>query len=130
MVAFIIGQYDCCSLQDDGLDEDFGGLTLGTGQSAKDSSKEDDIQAICEQRGAGANAPLARQLQAIDEEYKYLLDQGQSGKADYVQNLYVWKSKQATQVRRSRSCVPVQVSIRPGTEWQSRLCTEFICVEI
>ena len=53
------------------------------------------------QRGAGANAPLSRQLQAIDEEYKYLLDQGQSGKADYVQSLYIWKSKQATQVNTS-----------------------------
>ena len=66
---------------------------------AKASSKEDDIQAICVQRGAGSNAPLARQLQAIDEEYKFLLDSGQSGKADYVQGLYIWKSKQALQVK-------------------------------
>ena len=65
---------------------------------AKESSKEDDIQAICVQRGAGSNAPLARQLQAVDEEYKFLLDSGQSGKADYVQALYIWKSKQALQV--------------------------------
>ena len=73
-------------------------MTLGSGQSAKDSSKEDDIQAICMQRGYGTNAPLSRQLQAIDEEYKYLLESGQSGKADYVQGLHIWKSKQATQV--------------------------------
>ena len=65
---------------------------------SKESSKEDDIQAICELRGAGQNAPLALQLKAIDEEYHYLLDQGQSDKADYVQKLYAWKSKQATQV--------------------------------
>jgi len=65
---------------------------------SKESSKEDDIQAICELRGAGRNAPLALQLKAIDEEYHYLLDQGQSDKADYVQKLYAWKSKQATQV--------------------------------
>lgn len=65
---------------------------------SKESSKEDDIQAICELRGAGRNAPLALQLKAIDEEYHYLLDQGQSDRADYVQKLYAWKSKQATQV--------------------------------
>lgn len=68
---------------------------------SKESSKEDDIQAICEMRGAGRNAPLALQLKAIDEEYHYLLDQGQSDRADYVQKLYTWKSKQATQVRES-----------------------------
>ena len=68
---------------------------------SKESSKEDDIQAICEMRGAGRNAPLSLQLKAIDEEYHYLLDQGQSDRADYVQKLYAWKSKQATQVRES-----------------------------
>ena len=66
---------------------------------SKESSKEDDIQAICEIRGTGRNAPLSLQLKAIDEEYHYLLDQGQSDKADYVQKLYAWKSKQATQVQ-------------------------------
>lgn len=73
-------------------------LSLGLSTKSKDSSKEDDIQAICQQRGAGANAPLARQLQAIDEEYKHLLNSGQSQKSDYVQELYLFKSKQATQV--------------------------------
>ena len=68
---------------------------------SKDSSKEDDIQAICEMRGAGRNAPLALQLKAIDEEYHYLLDQGQSDRVDYVQKLYAWKSKQATQVKQA-----------------------------
>ena len=76
---------------------------------SKESSKEDDIQAICEMRGAGRNAPLALQLKAIDEEYHYLLDQGQSDRADYVQKLYAWKSKQATQVRNS--------DINSGTVW-------------
>ena len=79
---------------------------------SKESSKEDDIQAICEMRGAGRNAPLALQLKAIDEEYHYLLDQGQSDRADYVQKLYAWKSKQAIQVRRVTSiCVTVQCSL-------------------
>ena len=62
-----------------------------------ESSKEDDVQAICEMRGAGRNAPLALQLKAIDEEYHFLLDQGRSDRADYVQKLYSWKSKQVTQ---------------------------------
>ena len=79
---------------------------------SKESSKEDDIQAICEMRGAGRNAPLALQLKAIDEEYHYLLDQGQSDRADYVQKLYAWKSKQATQVWRvTLVCVTVQCSL-------------------
>ena len=59
---------------------------------------EDDIQALCEMRGVGRSAPFAAQLKAIDAEYHHLLDQGQSDKADYVQKLYAWKSKQATQV--------------------------------
>ena len=71
---------------------------------SKESSKEDDIQAICEMRGAGCNAPLALQLKAIDEEYHYLLDQGQSDRADYVQKLYAWKSKQGTKVRNADKC--------------------------
>ena len=79
---------------------------------SKESSKEDDIQAICEMHGAGRNAPLALQLKAIDEEYHYLLDQGQSDRADYVQKLYAWKSKQATQVRRvTLTCVTVECSL-------------------
>ncbi|XP_030854513.1 uncharacterized protein LOC580673 [Strongylocentrotus purpuratus] len=82
---------------DDDLDDSMAILSLGLSTKSKDSSKEDDIQAICQQRGAGANAPLARQLQAIDEEFKHLLNSGQSQKSDYVQELYLFKSKQATQ---------------------------------
>ena len=47
------------------------------------------MQAICELCSARWNALLASQLKAIDEEYHYLLDQGQSNRADYVQKLYV-----------------------------------------
>ena len=47
----------------------------------------------------GRNAPLPLQLKAIDEEYHYLLEQGQSDKADYVQKLYALKSKQVSKVR-------------------------------
>lgn len=67
-------------------------------QLSQDSSKEDDIQAICEQRGFGRNPPLALQLKAIDQEYHYLLESQQSDRCEYVQKLYAWKSKQATQV--------------------------------
>jgi hypothetical protein len=67
-------------------------------QQSRDSSREDDIQAICEQRGFGRNPPLALQLKAIDQEYHYLLESQQSDRCEYVQKLYAWKSKQATQV--------------------------------
>ncbi|XP_033123589.1 uncharacterized protein LOC117122192 [Anneissia japonica] len=77
--------------QDDVAD-DFGSLML----NAKETGKEEEIGGICQQRGVDPKAPLSRVLQAIDEEYKFLLESGQSGKADYVQGLYIWKSKQAT----------------------------------
>ena len=68
---------------------------------SKDSSKEHGMQAICELRSSWRNAPLASQLKTIDDEYHYLLDQGQADRAHYVQKLYAWKSKQATQVSSS-----------------------------
>ncbi len=64
---------------------------------ASDSSKEDDINALCEAKGVPKNAPLSSKLKAIDEEYHSLLEQHQSAKADYVQKLYVWKSKQSVE---------------------------------
>ncbi|XP_039248951.2 uncharacterized protein LOC120326691 [Styela clava] len=67
----------------------------GTDMAAKESSKEDDIQAICKMKGVGPGAPLSLQLKAIDDEYHSLLDRGLSSKADYVMALYSWKSKQA-----------------------------------
>lgn len=102
-----------CLLKSDDIDEGFADLSLDS--NAKESSKEDDIQAICQQRGGGSNPSLSRQLQALDEEYRFLLDSGQSGKADYVQGLYVWKSKQATQVSLS-TC---KFHLKPV--WASRL---------
>ena len=65
---------------------------------AKESSKEEECAAICKLRGVSQGSPLSLQLKAIDEEYHHLLDSGQSAKADHVQQLYAWKSKQATQV--------------------------------
>lgn len=55
---------------------------------------EDDIHALAEMRGFGANANATNQLKALDQEYHALLDQGQSEKADYVQKLYAFKQKQ------------------------------------
>ena len=74
-------------------EDDFGFST-----KLKISTEEEDTQALCEMRGVGKNAPLALQLKAIDEEYHYLLDQGQSDKADYVQKLYALKSQQLSKV--------------------------------
>lgn len=66
---------------------------------AKESSKEEECAAICKLRGVdAATAPIALQLKAIDEEYHHLVGSGQSGKADHVQGLFLWKSKQASQV--------------------------------
>lgn len=55
---------------------------------------EDDIRALAEMRGFGANATATNLLKALDQEYHALLDQGQSEKADYVQKLYAFKQKQ------------------------------------
>lgn len=65
---------------------------------AKESSKEEEVLAICKLRGVDASAPVSLQLKALDEEYHHLLDTGQSSKADQLQNLFVWYSKKASQV--------------------------------
>ncbi|XP_025103726.1 uncharacterized protein LOC112569887 isoform X2 [Pomacea canaliculata] len=64
---------------------------------AKESSKEEEVLAICKLRGVDASAPVSLQLKALDEEYHHLLDTGQSSKADQLQNLFVWYSKKASQ---------------------------------
>ena len=65
---------------------------------AKESSKAEECDAICELRGVTKNASLAQQLKAIDQEYHHLLEHGNSANADHVQSLYAWKSKQAAKV--------------------------------
>jgi len=65
---------------------------------AKQSSKEDECVAICKLQGVEETAPLARQLKAIEQEFHSLMANGQSAKADHVQALFAWKSKQASQV--------------------------------
>lgn len=75
-----------------------GDSAAGTDLSAQASSMEDDITAICKLKGVSATAPLSQKLKAIDDEYHHLLDSGNSSKADYVQILYAWKSKQSLKV--------------------------------
>ena len=65
-------------------------------KEAKDSSKFEEIDAICQLHGVGKTAPLSEKLKAIDMEYHSLKEKGDSFKADRVQELYAWKSKQAT----------------------------------
>lgn len=65
---------------------------------ARESSKAEECDAICKIHGVSPGAPLSLQLKAIDQEYHQLVNSGQSGKADHVQGLFAWKSKQATQV--------------------------------
>ena len=62
---------------------------------ASDSSKEEEILAICKSKGLKKNAELSHILKALDQEYHELLNENQSAKADYVQKLYAWKSKQS-----------------------------------
>ena len=71
----------------------------GTDMAAQESSKLEECQAICKLRGVAPNAPIALQLKAIDEEFKSLRNSGQSGRADHVQGLYAWRTKQALMVK-------------------------------
>lgn len=66
--------------------------------AAKTSSKEEEFLAICELRGVGADAPLARQLKAVEAEYHALKEQKNQQKAEHVQMLYSWKSAQVAKV--------------------------------
>ncbi|KAJ1156063.1 hypothetical protein NDU88_008788 [Pleurodeles waltl] len=62
---------------------------------AKATGKDEEILAICKLHGFHGRPTLEQQLKALDLEFHQLKDQGQSGKADYIQTLFVWKSKQA-----------------------------------
>ena len=65
---------------------------------AKESSKEEEVAAICKLRGVEPGAAVASQLRALDEEYHHLLDSNQGGKAEHVMGLYAWYSKKISQV--------------------------------
>lgn len=59
-----------------------------------DINKDDDIKAICKLHGTPAGALISEILIAVDAEYKKLLSEGNSERADYVQGLHAWKSQQ------------------------------------
>lgn len=75
--------------------------TLGSqNKAAADSSKEEDIAAICVLRGYGSNPIPTDILKALDQEYHYCLETGQNHKADQVQGLYLFKSKKISVMAR------------------------------
>ncbi|KAM9412564.1 uncharacterized protein ACWYII_026688 isoform 1-T1 [Salvelinus alpinus] len=63
--------------------------------SAKSTARQDDILAVCKLHGFPGTPTLENQLQALDTEYHQLKEQGQSGKADYIQTLFIFLSKKA-----------------------------------
>lgn len=65
---------------------------------AKESSKEEEVMAICKLRGVDSSAPVSHHLKALDQEYHHLVESKQSAKADHVQALYAWYSKKLSQV--------------------------------
>ncbi len=62
-------------------------------KTAHESSKEEDISAICVLRNFGSNPSDTDILKALDQEYHHCLETGQNHKADQVQGLYLFKSK-------------------------------------
>lgn len=65
---------------------------------AKSTARQDDILAVCKLHGYLGTPTVQNQLQALDKEYQQLKEQGQFGKADYVQTLYIWLSKKSGKV--------------------------------
>eukprot|EP00058_Branchiostoma_floridae_P021150 XP_002606640.1 hypothetical protein BRAFLDRAFT_120093 [Branchiostoma floridae] len=106
---------DMYGLKEQDEEDDLG--LAGLNLAAKESSKEEEIDAICNLRGVPATAPLARKLKAVDEEFHHLLDGGQTGKAEHVQALYAWKSKQATQTGKAEH-------VQALYAWKSKQATQ------
>lgn len=65
---------------------------------AKSIGYQEDILAVCKLHGYHGTPTVQNQLQALDREYQQLKEQGLSGKADYVQTLYIWLSKKTGKV--------------------------------
>ncbi|KAM4770936.1 uncharacterized protein WCC33_002715 [Rhinophrynus dorsalis] len=63
--------------------------------SAKATGKDEEILAISKLHGFSGRPSLEQQLKALDLEYHQLKEQGQPIRADYILNLYSWKSQQA-----------------------------------
>ena len=81
--------------------DDIGDLPDGTFDQGSSINKEDDIRAICELHNVSRNAPMGAVLKALDTEYQHLREVSNFSKADYVQGLYSWKSRQAKSIGRS-----------------------------
>lgn len=66
---------------------------------ARESSKEEEVYAICKLKGVDISEPASHHLKALDNEYHHLIETGQSAKADHVMALYAWYSKKLSQVK-------------------------------
>ncbi|KAH9515341.1 hypothetical protein Btru_014190 [Bulinus truncatus] len=64
---------------------------------ARESSKEEEVYAICKMKGVDISEPVSHHLKALDNEYHHLIETGQSAKADHVMSLYAWYSKKVSQ---------------------------------
>jgi hypothetical protein len=67
-------------------------------KAAVESSKEEEIDAIAKSRNVAADASDAEKLKALDQEYHYLMENGQGPKAEQVQLLYQFKAKKISTV--------------------------------
>ncbi|XP_032882226.1 uncharacterized protein LOC116976443 [Amblyraja radiata] len=73
--------------------------------AAEMSGRNEEILAICKLHGMkGRNT--VEMLKALDVEFHHLKEQGQSAKADHVQTLYDWKSKQSAADSKHKSTQP------------------------
>ena len=67
-------------------------------KAAKDSSKEEEIDALCMSRNVKSTASDVEKLKAIEQEYHYLIETGQSAKAEHVQQLGHFKTQKINAV--------------------------------
>jgi hypothetical protein len=75
-------------------------LTLNSqNKMAAESSKDEEIEAICRAHGVAATASDAEKLKALDQEYHHLIETQQNAKAEQVQLLYQFKSKKIITVK-------------------------------
>ena len=72
--------------------------------AAAESSKEEEIDAIAKSRNVNAGASDVEKLKALDQEYHYLMESGQSVKAEQIQLLYQFKAKKMNSVSSYFSC--------------------------
>lgn len=69
---------------------------------AEESSKEDEINAICHLRNVNATDSNVQKLKALDMEYQHLKETNQHFKAEQVQKLYQFKAKKTIDVMLER----------------------------